>query len=239
MPNNYFQFKQFKIQQEKSGMKVCTDSCLFGAWIANKLEAKIIHPKTILDIGSGTGLLSLMTAQKSNGMIDAIEIDENSFLQTKENFSECRWSERLQPFHTDIKNWNSNLKYDLIISNPPFFENDLKATQQNKNVAKHNDVLTFSELLQSIKNNLANEGAFAVLLPYYRIEYFKNLAAENDFYLQDELLVKQTPKHFYFRGILFFGTKPVSLVSNELIIKNKEGNYTEEFNFLLKDYYLE
>lgn len=220
-------------------MKVCTDSCLFGAWVANKIEKEIIGPKNILDIGSGTGLLSLMLAQKSNATINAVEIDEDSFVQTKENFLESQWDKELRVFHTDIKNQSFTLKYDLIISNPPFFENNLLSHNQNKNLAKHHDGLTLKELLQSIKNNLAATGSFAVLLPFHRIDYFKATATENNFYLKEELLVKQTPRHSYFRGILFFGTNQTPLVSNELIIKNKEGNYTEGFSRLLKDYYLD
>lgn len=239
MPNNYFQFKQFKIEQEKSSMKVCTDSCLFGAWIADKIEQKIIHPKNILDIGAGTGLLSLMITQKTSLQIDAVEIDENSYRQTVENFLESPWNQHLQAFYADIKSWNNNLKYDLIISNPPFYENDLKANEKNKNLAKHDDGLTFTELLLAVKNNLSSDGNFAILLPYHRTEYFKKLAVESGFYLNEELHVKQTPKHSYFRGILFFGTKSTQPIFNEIIIKDEAGNYSKEFNFLLKDYYLE
>ena len=219
-------------------MKVCTDSCLFGAWIAEKIERKEIEPSKILDIGAGTGLLSLMAAQKSFALIDAVEIVENSFLQTKENFMQSQWNKRLQAFLEDIKNWASPNNYDLIISNPPFYENDLRSTNQNKNKAKHHDTLTLKELVQSIKNNLSNNGNFAVLLPFQRIDLFKSLAIENNFFLIDELLVKQTPAHSYFRGILFLGNQKIDFTSKELIIKNNEGNYTEEFNYLLKDYYL-
>ncbi|MDQ2720788.1 MAG: methyltransferase [Bacteroidota bacterium] len=219
-------------------MKVCTDSCLFGAWVAKKIELKIFQPGTVLDIGSGTGLLSLMIAQKSNAIIDAVEIDVNSFLQTKENFLKSQWNQRLHSFHADVKNRNADSKYDLIITNPPFFEKDLKAAHHGKNIAMHNEALTFTELLQSIKSNLAVDGNFAVLLPYHRIGYFKSLAMQNNFYLKEELLVKQTQKHDYFRGLLFFETKPSSLNFNEMTIKNHEKNYTEEFNSLLQDYYL-
>lgn len=219
-------------------MKVCTDSCLFGAWVADKIENKIIEPKAVLDIGSGTGLLSLMISQKSKSMIDAVEIDENSFLQTKENFLASQWNQQLYAFRADIKKWMVSLKYDLIISNPPFFENDLKSGNKNKNLAKHDDGLTLSELLQCVKKNLSEEGNLAILIPFHRLEYFKTLAFENDFYLKEELLIKQTSKHSYFRGILFFGTRQQSISSDELIIKDTKGNYTKKFNFLLKDYYL-
>lgn len=219
-------------------MKVCTDSCLFGAWIADKIEKKKIAPQTILDIGTGTGLLSLMIAQKFNGRIEALEIEENSFLQAKENFSDSPWSDQLKVNHTDLKNWNEQREYDLIISNPPFFENDLASLNQNKNLAKHPAGLTFKELLQSIEDNLSNQGHFALLLPFSRIEYLKKVALGKGFFLQEELLVKQTSGHSCFRGILLFGTEPAIVISNELVIKDSDGNYSEAFNILLKDYYL-
>jgi tRNA1Val (adenine37-N6)-methyltransferase len=220
-------------------MKVCTDSCLFGAWIAKKIENKVIDPQRILDIGSGTGLLSLLIAQKSESLIDAVEIDQESFGQTVQNFMESPYSSRLQAYLHNIKDWKSETKYDLIISNPPLFENDLKSEKQNKNAAKHSDHLSFSELLFSIKNHLAANGNFAVLLPFHRNEYFKKLAGENDFFLKEELLVKQTPSHSYFRSILFFSLFPSEGFSKkEIIIKDQTGNYTGDFKILLKDYYL-
>ncbi|MDE3182851.1 MAG: methyltransferase [Bacteroidota bacterium] len=219
-------------------MKVCTDSCLFGAWIADKIEKKVLHPENILDIGSGTGLLSLMLAQKSNAPIDAVEINENSFLQTKENFNESKWNKHLQACHADIKNWSSPIKYDLIISNPPFFENDLKSENPHKNLAKHNEGLNFAELLQAISNHLAEVGYFALLLPFHRVEIFKKMATENHFYVKEECLVKQTPAPSFFRGLLLFSTQKENSISKELIIKEKEGNYTKDFDELLKDYYL-
>ena len=238
MPNTWFQFKQFRINQDKSAMKVTTDACLFGAWMADKIEKKIIQPASILDIGSGTGLLSLMIAQKSSSEIVAIEIDEKAYGQTKQNFTESKYSNRLQAFNADVKDWDSGKKYDLIICNPPFFENDLKSGDRNKNLAKHHSGLTLKELLHSIKNNLASHGNFSVLLPFHRMTYFKELANENHFYLKEELLVRQTPKHPHFRGLLLYGTKNESFVSNEIIIKDEEGKYTAQFDFLLKDYYL-
>lgn len=238
MPNTWFQFKEFKIEQEKCGMKVCTDSCLFGAWVADKIQKKIIEPATILDIGSGTGLLSLMTAQKSNAKIDAVEINENAYLQTKENFKASKYKERLQAINADVKHWNGNKKYDLIISNPPFFENDLPSANQNKNFAKHHYGLTLNELMDLIKSRLAKDGNFSVLLPFHRMSYFKKLANEKEFYLKDELLVRQAPTHAPFRVMLFYGTKSEAFASDELIIKGEDGGYTAPFSLLLRDYYL-
>ena len=106
-------------------MKVCTDSCLFGAWIAAKIAKRYLDPKRILDIGTGTGLLSLLLAQKTDARIDAVEIAGEAFNQSKENFSASPWSEKITAYHADIKSWNAPSKYDLLICNPPFFENDL------------------------------------------------------------------------------------------------------------------
>ena len=238
MPNTWFQFKEFKIEQEKCDMKVCTDSCVFGVWIANKIEKKVIEPATILDIGSGTGLLTLMIAQKSSAQIDAVEINGEAFFQNSENFKASKYSGRLQAFNADVKDWNNHKKYDLIISNPPFFENDLQSNNQNKNISKHDDGLTLKSLLHSIKSLLKTDGCFSVLLPFHRLSYFKDLVDENGFYLKEELLVRQTPKHSHFRGILFCGTKKEHVISNELAIKDEFGNYTEAFSLLLRDYYL-
>jgi tRNA1Val (adenine37-N6)-methyltransferase len=206
--------------------------------MAKKLERKIIEAKNILDIGTGTGLLSLMIAQKSSGEIDAVEIEENSYFQAKENIAQSPWNKRIHAYNADIKSWSPEKKYDLIICNPPFFENDLRSAHQKKNIAKHHDTLTLNELIEVIKNNLNSNGHFAVLLPFHRVGYFKTFTLENNFYLADELLVKQTPRHSCFRGILLLGTEETSFGSTEITIKNEEGNYTEAFNYLLKDYYL-
>lgn len=219
-------------------MKVCTDSCLFGGWIANQIETKTILPKKILDIGAGTGLLSLMIAQKFRGMVDAVEIDENSFLESKENFIQSNWKERLRIFHADIRTWKNHEKYDLIVSNPPFFDNDLKSADANKNIAKHSDACSLKDLLDSIKTRLAPNGYFAVLLAFRRLSYFKTLAEENGFFLKEEFLIRQTPAKSYFRGILFFTSNPAVVISKELTIRNEHGDYTSDFVWLMKDYYL-
>lgn len=219
-------------------MKVCTDSCLFGAWLASKIETKNLMAEKIFDIGSGTGLLSLMVAQKSNAEIDAVEINENSFLETQENFIQSPWNIRLQAFHADIKNMDHKTKYNLIISNPPFFENELKSQQSNKNIAKHDEGLTLDELLQSIKLHLAPEGVFAILLPYHRRDYFINLAKTFQFHVWDELLIRQSSRHSYFRGMFLLQSGWVKATSKELVIKDGDGNYTKDFVSLLQDYYL-
>ena len=224
-------------------MKVCTDSCLFGAWIANILkdiseDAEIFNPEKILDIGTGTGLLALMLAQKSSAKIDAVEIEENAFDQASENFAESPWASRLKVINADIKEFTPQEKYDLILSNPPFFENDLKSAAHTKNLAKHTDGLLLKDLLLAIERLLKKHGKFALLLPAHRAKEFIILAENAKFYLEEKVLVKQTPAHDYFRTMLLFGKDKKDIKSSNILIRNEEGTYTDEFGELLRDYYL-
>jgi len=219
-------------------MKVCTDSCLFGAWIASAIEDKNISAETILDIGTGTGLLSLMLAQKTNAGIDAVEIDTNAFEQASQNVNASSWNNQIKIFNADIKKWNPPLKYDLIISNPPFYENDLLPENKTKNVAKHSAALSLEELIVIAKKLLNEDGTFAMLLPWHRTKLFENISAEHAFFIKEKMEVKQTPSHNYFRTMLILQQKETTQSKSELVIKNSENKYSDEFKDLLKDYYL-
>jgi tRNA1Val (adenine37-N6)-methyltransferase len=236
LANNYFEFKQFTIQQDKCAMKVCTDACLFGALVADELQHRTIFD--ILDIGTGTGLLSLMIAQKKTAVIDAVEIDETAFNQAKENVLQSPWKERINVFNTDILQLQTNKKYDCIISNPPFFESDLKSGDEKKNFAKHDTSLTLTGLLNAVDTHLCDDGFFAVLLPYHRSIYFEEESLKLNFHLTKKIVIKQTPKHNYFRAMLIFSRTESATAITEITIKNEEGNYSGEFIELLQDYYL-
>ena len=236
MPNNYFQFNHFTVQQENCAMKVCTDACLFGAYVADEIKDKSLF--NILDIGTGTGLLSLMLVQKTTAQMDAVEIDTAAYQQANKNFQQSSWKERLSIFNIDITQFDSNKKYDCIISNPPFFEGDLKSSHSNKNAAKHDTALTLLQLLQVVVKHLQKDGFFAVLLPHHRVNYCIDEAAKLNLYLNKKILAKQTAKHDYFRGMLFFEKQQGAYSSEEIIIKNANGDYTGVFTLLLKDYYL-
>ena len=218
-------------------MKVCTDSCLFGAWVGSKTEQEIISPKTILDIGTGTGLLSLMLAQKSGAQIHAVDIDKNSFVQASENFNASPWNERLQAFHSDIKEWKAPCKYDLIIANPPFYENDL-LPRDNGSVSKHSSALRLEELLVKAKDLLNEDGNLALLLPWARSNWFENAAPGYSLYVKEKTEVKPSPLHNYFRTMLLLQNQKTGTVENGLSVKNNNHEYTYEFIELLKDYYL-
>lgn len=219
-------------------MKVCTDSCLFGAWVANKIEQNIISPKTIIDIGTGTGLLSLMLAQKSGAQIHAVDIDKNSFDQATCNFNASPWNKRMRAFHSDIKDWKAPFKYDLVITNPPFYENDLLPQENGKTISKHSSMMGLKYLLYNAKNLLNRDGNFAVLLPFARTKWFEDAASAYSLFAKEKTEVKQTPQHYFFRTMLLLQNQKTSTLKNELTIKNSHNEYTPEFIELLKDYYL-
>ncbi len=235
MANSYFKFKQFTIQQDKCAMKVCTDACLFGALVASQKWQSI----NCLDIGTGTGLLTLMIAQKHKDLIiDAVEIDAEAAEQAKENIGNSPWGERVQVIQSDVLKLNGEKNYDFIISNPPFYEKDLQSPDETVNKARHNSTLNLAQLLKFVDTNLSTNGKFAVLLPYQRVDEFIEEAASIGFFLLEKILVRQTYKHKFFRGILFFQRAETEIESSEFIIKDPEHNYTPEFTALLKDYYL-
>ncbi len=216
-------------------MKVCTDACLFGALVA---EEKL-NDQSCLDIGTGTGLLSLMLAQKNKDIkIDAVEIDAATAEQALENITASPWGVHIQVHHIDILNFSPKEKYDWIISNPPFYEGDLQSPDAAKNKAKHNTALDLTQLLNFADTHLGKKGMLAVLLPYQRVNYFVEAAAKSGLHLSRQILVKQTMKHNFFRGFLFFERKKKEVMYSELIIKDTSHNYTPEFIALLKDYYL-
>ncbi len=216
-------------------MKVCTDSCIFGAWSSLKIK----NAENILDIGSGTGLLSLMLAQNSLANIDGVELDSESFLQATENIDESPWTARIHIVEGDARYVVCKNKYDFIICNPPFFDSDLQSPDNKKNRSKHDVSFTLEDLIKIVRDNLNTDGAFSVLLPYHRTDYFEKLATANGFFLQEKLILRQTPHHSPFRTIFLFGyQKPETEIADELTIKNTEGKNSVEYESLMKEYYL-
>ena len=237
--NTWFQFKQFTIHQEKSAMKVCTDACLFGAWVAKKIEENKIKTDNILDIGYGTGLLTLMVAQKSTAQIDAVEIDENAFVQAEENIGLSTWKHRIRIYNNCITNYKSSNKYELIICNPPFYENQLKSNNDGRNKAMHATTLSYLELADSLKKNLAENGFAAVLLPYSIVKNFEEVLFTQQLFIVEKMNVAHSPLHPFFRSMLLISTIKEDLSKYSLSIKKSEKEYSTEFIELLKDYYLD
>ncbi len=222
-------------------MKVTTDACLFGAWAAEEIKSKNSKVKTLLDIGTGTGLLPLMIAQIIPGAkIDSIEIDKDSFEQAAENIAASPWPGRINIIHADARNFSCEYKYDIIISNPPFYEKELKSEDKKKNIAHHGNDLSLRELLLIIQKYLAADGTFYLLLPYKRNEEIKKLIMKNDLFIQQIVFVKQSARHDNFR-IMISGklntTKSSETLIDEIVIKDGSDNYTQQFITLLKGYY--
>jgi tRNA1Val (adenine37-N6)-methyltransferase len=237
MSNSYFQFKQFTIHQDQCAMKVCTDACLFGAWVGEKLKSQKLEVKNALDIGAGTGLLSLMIAQESEIMIDAVELDENAAEQAADNFELSPWKERLQVLQGDIRKIHLGRKYDLVISNPPFFENVLKSPDGKRNLALHSEMLGLEELMDVVQKHLADDALFGVLLPFDRKDACIALAAARGLHLVEETAVKQSNTHTFFRAMLLFATTPSDVKRASITIREDDA-YSEAFSSLLKPYSL-
>jgi tRNA1Val (adenine37-N6)-methyltransferase len=229
-----FQFKQFAIQQNLCAMKVGTDGVLLGAWTKTPNG-------TVLDIGSGTGVIGLMIAQRNpNCFIDAIDIDENAFLQTKTNAENCPWNNRINVFHTSLQDFKPNKKYQLIVSNPPFFVNSSKSGNAAKNTARHTDELSFEDLLHSVANLLLPDGIFSVVLPFAAAQEFTELAKTHQLYLNRWCKVKPNLAKPPKRVLMEFALHQQTLEQETLTIEtNQRHVYTPAYQNLTKEFYLE
>jgi tRNA1Val (adenine37-N6)-methyltransferase len=223
-------------------MKVTTDACLFGAWVAENAKSQKEKVKNALDIGGGTGLLSLMFAQKnSSAIIDAIEIDDEACSQAKENVEASPFAERINVMLGDIKTFPFTKKYDLIISNPPFYEKEIRSSDSKKNIAHHHSGLLLEELLTVIRKTLSPNGMFFLLLPFKRNEEIRKILLSQNLFVLKIVFVKQSNKHGYFRMIIMGKLKQDNeseTIIDEISIWNSQQQYTSEFIDLLKDYYL-
>jgi tRNA1Val (adenine37-N6)-methyltransferase len=234
MSNTYFQFKQFIIHQEKCSMKVTTDASLFGAWVAS-LKINAVH---VLDIGAGTGLLSLMVAQKNDAFIEAVEIDSSCHEQLNENISQSPWEKRCNAVHQDIREYESDKRFDLILSNPPFFEGQLTSPTQGVNLARHEEGLSFTSLFSQSKRLMHKDGYFFVLIPSNRKDETIQLAKQVDLFPHYSVAVKQSPMHDPFRYMIGFSVGTTDSKEEVIVIKNAQNEYSTRFIELLKDYYL-
>jgi tRNA1Val (adenine37-N6)-methyltransferase len=238
LPNPFFQFKQFTVHHDRCAMKVTTEACLFGAWVAMEIQNTKSGFQRLLDIGTGSGLLSLLVAQKNSLQIEAIEIDKNAAEQAGENIAASPWHKQINVIHQDMLTWKTEKKYDCIISNPPFYENELRSKIPGKNIAHHDDGLRLSQLLAFIKDHLLNDGFFFLLLPTKREAEFEKALNQFDFHLQKRTIVKQSVHHKPFRLMIRAGHRATNCSTTEMAIRNANGAYTDDFIVLLKDYYL-
>ncbi len=227
-----FKFKQFSVAQNKCAMKVNTDGVLLGAWQTGAA-------KTILDVGTGTGVIALMMAQKNaTAKIDAIDIDHDAYLQAKENFEQSPWAERLAAHHTPLQNFEPQKLYDLIITNPPYFIDDFKTDNHQKNVARHSTALNFAELLHGINRLLSTDGNACLIITAFNLAHIETAAATHQLHvtaLTEVIAVEGKPPYVVLLE-LSRSYKPIS--KSSITIQHANGAYTSAYQMLTKDFYL-
>ncbi len=236
MANSYFKFKQFTVSQEKCAMKVSTDSCLFGAWVAEKL--KNISIKKILDVGTGTGLLSLMLAQKNTAEILALEIDKKAAEQAYGNFAASPWAERLTVREIDFMQFTSESRFELLICNPPFYENSLHSNDEGKNLAHHDAGLQLEKLIQKVPSLMHENGHIALLLPYDRIGEAEVTLMKNNLFVEEKIIVSDKAESRAIRIMLWVGKKEKECSTEKMSIYKADRQYSTSFTDLLLPYYL-
>lgn len=219
-------------------MKVGTDGVLLGAW--TPIDHK---PYSVLDIGAGTGLVALMLAQRCHAeQIDAIEIDENAFEQCVENFENSPWNDRLFCFHASLEDFMDDLEdeeYDLIVSNPPFYSEDYKTENEQRDLARFQDALPFEDLVEAASVLLTETGVLAVIVPHKEEERLIALAKACNLFPLKITRVKGTPTTEIKRSLLAFSfTETANFPTNELVIETARHQYTDEYIALTKDFYL-
>ncbi|HPS13461.1 MAG TPA: methyltransferase, partial [Prolixibacteraceae bacterium] len=215
--NNHFHFKQFTIHQENAAMKVGTDGVLLGAW------AGVENIRSVLDIGTGTGLIALMMAQRCEAEITAIEMDENGCRDAEMNIRNSPWEKRIVVLHTSFQEFlkTNTLKFDCVVCNPPFFSNSIKAKTENRTIARHNDQLPFETLIEGVSQILSNDGFFSVVLPVSAEREFRFLAANVRLFPARILRVKPKPSKPASRVLMEFRFEAASISEKELTIETE------------------
>lgn len=229
-----FQFKQFKINDNKSAMKLGTDSVILGAWV------DFSHAKTILDIGTGCGILALIAAQNSTAKIDAIDIDKGSIDNARENFMNSPWKKQLQAINISLGDFIKNPlhhTYDIIICNPPYFIDSQKSPNKNTNLAKHNISFNYADVAVSGYQLLGNKGKMYLIIPSINRKILENVLLVNGLYVNKTLEIFPNPYKVSNRACLEISKEKIRYTYDKIMIRNKESQYTKEYKNLTQDYY--
>jgi len=234
MANNYFAFRQFTIWQTRAAMKVGTDGVLLGAW------ATAGDVQRVLDIGTGTGLIALMLAQRTPAQVDAVELEPEAARQAQENFAKAPWTERLHLYKQDIQDFAQphTARYDLIVSNPPFFVNSLKPQAKTRSMARHHESMRHEDLIRAAGQLLNARGRFALILPYAQEGEFTTKALFQGLYPVRRTVVyprEGKPPH---RCLLEMARERLAQETEALTLRTRTGAYTEEYRALTADFYL-
>lgn len=230
-----FTFKKFHVRDDRCAMKVGTDAVLLGSW------ASVQQAERILDIGTGCGIIALMLAQRSNAMIDAIEIDENATSQARTNFENSPWKNRLHAFHISLKSFyrDHEGKYDLIASNPPYFSNQLQSPDPNTNVAKHNASMDMDILMFITAKLMGDHGRCSFVIPVSEEKRLTDQALMNGLRPDRKMMVIPAEGKAPNRILLEFRNSGYARLKTKTItLRNSQGHYTPEFTELTQDFYL-
>ena len=231
--NLLFRFKLFTVANDRCAMKVNTDGVLLGAWQQGNTA------RYILDIGTGTGVLTLMMAQKNrDATIDAIDIDDEAYLQAQQNFMNSPWANRLNAFHTSLQNFNADTKYDVIISNPPYFIDDFTSSNQQRNLARHSIALSYDDLIEGIERLLCDTGIVWVVIPIFNVDLFNRIAAKKRLFITqrtDVISVNGKPPYL---ALLKLQRIERPYIIDYLEIQNVDGSFSQQYIHLTKDFYL-
>lgn len=233
MSNPYFKFKKFTVYHDRCAMKVGTDGVLIGAW------ADLSGATRVLDVGTGTGLIALMAAQRSNARITGIEINEEAAIQAQENVDRSPWKERIEILHADLKAFTTDSLFDAIVSNPPYFANALQCPDNKRSTARHHSDLTFSELLRHVAALLHPQGEFSVIIPADEVSNMLGVAMGNRLYPSRKTWIQTTQKAVPKRCMLAFRFTPTERVEEEtLVIETTPSVYSETYKKLTGEFYL-
>ena len=233
MSNSYFRFKQFTIEQDGCAMKVGTDGCLLGGWFDCSCSRRI------LDIGTGSGLIAIMAAQRSNASITGAEIDSNAAEQAKRNVNSCPWSDRIEIVYTDILEYTPEKLFDTIVSNPPYFVNSLKCSETARTLARHSDTLGCEQFFKKASELLTNDGKISIVIPTDILEEWKDAAALCGFSASRITFIKTTPRKIPKRVLVeFIRAYSCGTLTSTLILEDEPGIYSEDAQTLLRDFYL-
>jgi tRNA1Val (adenine37-N6)-methyltransferase len=229
-----FNFKNFSIHQNNAAMKIGTDGILIGAWVDVSQKFKA------LDIGSGTGIISIMLCQRNISLeLDSIEISDNAIIDAKINIDNCDWSKRIKLFHKDLKGFSPNTNYDLIVSNPPYFKESLKPSNLERLKARHQNDLNFQDIVKFSEKNLTKNGSLNIILPYDQKKEAIELAKKHRLISVRECSVYPKPNKPPHRVLIEFSRDENKKNSKESLVIEENGrhNYSKEYKKLTREFY--
>lgn len=229
-----FHFKHFSMFHHRSTMRIGTDAVLLGRWV------ETFPDDAVLDIGTGCGILPLMLAQKGVAMADAVDLDAQSVAEAQENFHASQWRDRLRAYCTDVKSYQPDCRYDLIVSNPPFFINSFKCDAARKNMARHTDnSLSFADLCKVSRDLLKPQGRLALVLPMTESAAFLKEAESQGLFLHKKMEIIPVEGKEPNRVNLEMRKTPAETIHTEsFMIRDVSNRFTSQYNDFLKDFYL-